>query len=62
MHWNGPSAVLKRSVLLDEDLGTKYAASDSQYAEEGIPVVMHKSVRHFTWRYSGKPNGPTGKD
>lgn len=62
LRWEGPAAVLKRSVLLDEDLGRRYAASDAQYAEEGIPVVMHKSVRHFTWRYSGKPNGLPGKD
>ncbi len=62
LRWNGPAAVLKRSVLLDEDLGTRYSASDAQYAQDGITVVMHQSVRHFTWRYSGKPNGRPGKD
>lgn len=62
LHWDGPAAVLKRSVLIDEDLNTQYRVGDRQYVEDGISVDMYRPVRHFTWRYTGKTNGRPGKD
>lgn len=62
LRWDGPAAVLKRLVLLDEDLGARYPAGDIQYVEDGVSVVMHRTVRHFTWRYTGKPGGFPARD
>ncbi|MFZ1642162.1 MAG: hypothetical protein WAV07_12200 [Candidatus Contendobacter sp.] len=61
LRWEGPDAVLSRSVLFDEDTGVSYPLRNPHYAQ-GIPVAMPKLVHRFTWRYAGKTQGNPGKD
>ena len=56
LRWEGPPAILSRSVLLDEDTGIRYLASDPRWLEDGVPVTLYRPVSRFTWRYTGQPN------
>ena len=56
LRWEGPVEVLRRSELLDEETGARYKVNHPRYIEDGIPVTMSTKVRHFTWRYAGRPS------
>ena len=56
LRWEGPAAILSRSVLLDEATGRQYPASNPTLLRDGLPVTMTGPKASFTWRYSGKPN------
>ena len=56
LRWEGPSTVLSRSTVLDEDTSARYSASDSRFLQDGVSVTLYRTVSHFTWRYTGQPN------
>ncbi len=55
LYWSGPSEILSRSRLYDLDTGEDWAADDPAWSA-GLPLTLTPAVRHFEWRYSGKPS------
>ena len=54
LRWEGPPEILSRSVLVDDDTGIRYPASDPVILDKGIPLTMTAPIRHFTWVFAGQ--------
>jgi hypothetical protein len=55
VHWDGPSEILRRSVLIDRASGARLAPSHPRYADGYSVTLGEDGTRAFTWQIEPAP-------